>query len=278
MMLAGHTEMSLTQSQKQRKAEMKKMILGILAFTALASAVSLSAQASSPAQAPTPTQVPTAAPTADEIVNKYLDAVGGKDAISKIKSMSIESTMQVMGNEAPSTTITLDGVGMKQVSEFNGAKIINCYTDKGGWMVNPMSGAADPTPMPEDQYNSGKAAIYVGGPLYNYAAKGSTVELASRDDKTFSIKLTTKEKAEYTFVIDAKTYLVSTMTSTVQMQGQPVTLTTSYSDYRKTETGFMVPYGISLDFGQFQLSISVKTVELNKTIDPTIFAMPKAGA
>jgi len=62
------------------------------------------------------------------------------------------------------------------------------------------------------------------------------------------------------------------------MQGQPVTITTTYSDYRKTETGFMVPYGISLDFGQFQLSITVQKVELNKTIDPAIFAMPKAGA
>jgi hypothetical protein len=40
----------------------------------------------------------------------------------------------------------------------------------------------------------------------------------------------------------------------------------------------MVPYGIGLDFGQFQLSIAVKKVELNKAIDPAIFALPKAGA
>jgi hypothetical protein len=68
------------------------------------------------------------------------------------------------------------------------------------------------------------------------------------------------------------------MTTETSMQGQPVTLTASYSDYRKTETGFMVPYGIGLDFGQFQLSIAVKKVELNKAIDPAIFALPKAGA
>ena len=50
------------------------------------------------------------------------------------------------------------------------------------------------------------------------------------------------------------------------MQGQPVKVTTSYSDYRKTETGLKVPYGIGLDLGQFQLSTTVKKVEVNKTI------------
>ena len=40
----------------------------------------------------------------------------------------------------------------------------------------------------------------------------------------------------------------------------------------------MVPYGIGLDLGQFQLSTTVKKVEVNKTIDPAIFAMPKARA
>jgi len=257
---------------------MKRVILGILAFTAMAGAASLSAQVSTPAAVPAPAPAPVSAPalTADDIVNKYLDALGGKDAIGKVKSMSVEGTMLVMGSEAPTSTTIVDGVGMKQVSEFNGSKIINCYTDKGGWMVNPMAGVNDPAPMPDDQYNSGKSAIYVGGALYNYAAKGSTIELASKDDKGYSIKLTTKEKAEYTFVIDAKTFLLNSMTTTVEMQGQPAMLTTYYSDYRKTDAGFLVPYGMSLDFGQFQLGISVKTVELNKMIDPAIFALPKA--
>ena len=257
---------------------MKRIILGILASTAMAGAASLSAQASSPVQASAPAQVSAPTLTADEVVNKYLDALGGRDAIGKVKTMSVEGTMQVMGSDAPTTTITVDGVGTKQESEFNGTKIISCYTDKGGWAVNPMAGASDPTPMPEDQYSSGKAGIYVGGPLYNYADKGSTIELASKDDKTYTIKLTTKEKVKYTFVIDAKTNLVDTMTMEAQIQGQPMTVMASYSDYRKTETGFMVPYSIGLDLGQLQLSITVKKVELNKPIDPAIFAMPKAVA
>src|SRR5579863_890592 len=139
-----------------RKADMKRIILGILAFTAVAGAASLSAQDSTAAKAPAAAEATAPALTVDEIVNKNTDAVGGKDAISKVKSMSMDATMQVMGNEAPSSTVVVDGVGVKQESEFNGMKIISVYTDKGGWMQNPMAGAADPTPMPDEQYNTGK--------------------------------------------------------------------------------------------------------------------------
>jgi len=268
-----------------RKADMKKIILGIFAFAALATAATVQIQAQAPATAPAATPAAAAAPaslpalTADLIVSKYVDAVGGRDAISKVKTLSTDATLQVMGNEAPSKTVVVDGVGLKSESEFNGMKIITVYTDKGGWMQNPMAGAADPTPMPDEQYNTGKAGIYVGGPLYDYAAKGGTVALVSNDDKAYTIKLTTKEKTEFTFVIDGKTFLLNNMTTTAQMQGQAVTLTTSYSDYRKTDAGFLVPYGIAMDFGgQFQIGLTVNKVELNKTIDPAIFVMPKAGA
>jgi hypothetical protein len=61
-----------------------------------------------------------------------------------------------------------------------------------------------------------------------------------------------------------------------KMQEQDVDITTTISDYRKTDVGMMMPYAIGVDIGgQFQLTIAVKKVELNKTIDPAVFAMPK---
>jgi hypothetical protein len=240
-------------------------------------------QAQAPAAAPSTAQstAPAAAAdstmTADQIVAKHIEAIGGKAAIGQVKSLTIESSTSVMGNEAPTVTTVVDGVGYKNETEFNGMKIVQCYNDKGGWMVNPMAGAADPQPMPEDQYNQGKGQIFVGGPLYDYAAKGSKAELMGKEGTAYKIKLTSKENTEMTFLIDSTSYLITTVQGKAKMQDQDVDITTKFSDYKKTDVGYMIPYAIDIDLGQFQLSVAVKKVELNKTIDPAVFQMPKAA-
>jgi len=132
--------------------------------------------------------------------------------------------------------------------------------------------------MPDDVYNAGKGQINIGGALYEYAAKGSKVESMGKDGNVYKIKLTTKENVEAIYLIDSTTYLVTSLMSKGKMQDQEIDITTRFSDYRKTDLGYVIPYAIDVDFGQFALSIVVKKVELNKTIDPAVFAMPKAAA
>lgn len=78
------------------------------------------------------------AQSADDIVSKYVDAIGGSKVVSGITSLTIESNVSAMGSDVPSTTHILNGKGFKSETDFNGSKIVNYITGKGGWAINPM--------------------------------------------------------------------------------------------------------------------------------------------
>ncbi|HEY2580186.1 MAG TPA: hypothetical protein VGI43_00175 [Mucilaginibacter sp.] len=220
------------------------------------------------------TSMAASAQTVDDIVGKHLDAMGGKDKIAAVKSVTITSTIQVMGADNPSSSVLLNGVGYKSESEINGSKIVQCYNAKSGWTINPFTGGSGPEAMPDNQYQAGRYQIYAGGALMDYASKGYKAELLAKDGNNYKIKLISPGNVESTYFIDGTTYLISKVITKGDMQGQPVDITTTLSDYRKGDAGLMSPYKIDVDLGQFQLAYVVKTIELNKDVDPTVFDMP----
>jgi hypothetical protein len=221
------------------------------------------------------------AQTADEIINKHIDAIGGKDKVNSVKSIYLESTLEVMGNEAPSTTYIISGKGYKSETDFNGQKIISCVTDKGGWTLNPMMGQTAPEALPEDQAKAGQSQLQIGGPLFDYASKGSKVELQGKEDvngvSAHKIKLTTKDSVVSTYYIDPNTYYIIKAISKTNAGGQEGETTVVFSDYQKTDVGFVFPMAQEITLPQgFTLTIKHKKIEVNKEIDPKIFEMPKS--
>ncbi|MCW3120301.1 MAG: outer rane lipoproteinsorting protein [Chitinophagaceae bacterium] len=214
--------------------------------------------------------------TADEVISKSMDAVGGKDKISKIKSIYTESTAQIMGNDAPVTVTILNGKGFKSETEFNGSKIIQALNDKGGWMINPMAGSSTAQALPDEQYKAARDQIFVGGELFNYAANGSKAELLGKEGDLYKIKITGKDSSFTTYFIDPATYYLKKAVKQGDMMGQPVEITISFSDYQKTDFGYVIPHKIDTDMGgNFSFSATVNKVEINKEVDPKIFEMPK---
>jgi hypothetical protein len=219
----------------------------------------------------------TTAATADDVVNKYVDAIGGKDKLQEIKTKYMESTSQVMGSEGPSTVNIIDNTGYKIVSEVNGQTYIQVFTNKGGWQVNPYAGATTPTPLPDDLYKQGKSALDITGPLFNYTAKGNKVELLGKEGNDYKLKVTTKDSVDLTVYIDGTTYYLTKLVTTAAMMGQTMEVTSTFSNFKKNDMGLVFPYGVEISYGgQFNITTTVNKIEINKTIDPAIFDMPKS--
>jgi hypothetical protein len=219
------------------------------------------------------------AQTVDEIINKHIDALGGKEKISAMKSLYTEAEMDIMGTAAPSATTILYGVGSYSEVNFNGQKIVNCFTDKGAWGINPLMGQATAEDLPEEQAKSGKSQLFPGGNLFDYAARGNKVELAGQEDvngvKAWKLTVTTKDGGRFVHFIDPTSFYIIRTVMKVNAGGQEVEQGINFSDYKKTDYGFVVPYASSIEFGNgMTLGVTVKKVEINKAVDPKIFNKP----
>jgi hypothetical protein len=137
-----------------------------------------------------------------------------------------------------------------------------------------MAGGSEAQAVPDAMYKSGKPQIYLGGALVDYASKGYKAELMGKDGGSFKVKITGDGNETYYF-IDAASYLLTKSVIKSEVMGQAVDITTTYSDYKKTDFGIMYPYAKNIDTGMFQLAQKVEKVEVNKAIDPKIFDMPK---
>jgi len=219
------------------------------------------------------------AQTADDIVNKNIDAMGGKDKISSIKTIYTEYDMEAMGNQGSGVTYLVNGKGFRNEVDFGGQKIIECVTDKGGWGMNPFAGQASPEAMPDDVVKMRQGQLQVGGPLFNYAAKGSAVTLAGQETlngvNAYKLTLKSKEGNEGTFWIDPTTYYVLKSVNKATINGQDAETTTVFSNYKKTDSGFVVPGNMELTTMGFTVNITSKKVEVNKDIDMKLFDMQK---
>src|SRR5206468_12941955 len=100
------------------------------------------------------------AQTADKVINKHINAMGGKDKLSKLKSIHMDMSMQMMGNDLPASVTIVEGKGYRSESEVQGQKIIQVITDTGGWMINPMMGATTPQSLPAEQAKPAESQLY----------------------------------------------------------------------------------------------------------------------
>lgn len=213
------------------------------------------------------------AQTADDIVGKYISAIGGKDAIAAVKSVVMVGTSSVSGFDGNTTITLLVGKGFKTESDFNGQKVIQALTPTSGWGVNAFIGAPTPTALPAEAVKAGQVQLQFD-PLGNYAANGLKIELAGKDTADYKIKVSGGQNT--TYYINQKTYLLDKLTTSVVAMGQQADVTLSFSDYRKGDGGtVLVPYSETIDYPQASVAITFKTITINSTIDPTVFDMPK---
>ena len=104
---------------------------------------------------------PLQAQSADDIVAKYVEALGGEDVLSSIQTIYLEGSIQVTGNDLPVRVYVVAGKGFRTETEVMGAKTVLCITPQGGWMIKPLQGAVDAQAMPDEEVQAGQENLQI---------------------------------------------------------------------------------------------------------------------
>jgi len=211
------------------------------------------------------------AQTADEVIAKYVDAIGGKQKWNSLNSLRIEGQIEVQGISIPYTINAVQNMGYRMDAEFQGAKIIEIVTPTAGWSMNGLQGQTALQPMSEEDLKSKVDAIEIQEQLVDYAPKGHTVELLGKDEadgnEYFKLKIVTKQGNEKVHFIDTKTYLIYKTEATVKANGQEVKQEVKFLDYQTLDNGIKMAF--KQEMGGMMMMVS-KKVTVNPTIDESL--------
>jgi hypothetical protein len=211
------------------------------------------------------------AQTADDIINKYVTAIGGADKWASIKSIKVEGQIEVQGIAIPFTMQGLHLKGTRMDAEFQGSKIIDITTPTKGWSQNPFMGKTNLDPITDEELKTKLDELDIQDDFVDYKTKGSTVEFLGKDEEDgnefFKIKLTSKNGNEKTCFFDTKTYLIYKEESTVKQAGQEIKQSVKLLDYQTLENGCKMSF--KSDLGQMMMV--TKKVTINPAIDESIF-------
>lgn len=213
------------------------------------------------------------AQTADEIIDKHIAAIGGKDNWLKVKSIQMEGTVNVMGRDVNVKITNVHNVGSRQDISLAGMNGYIIMTPVAGWSFLPFQGQTKPEPMPADAVKAGMDELDIQGNLLNYQSKGHTVQYLGTEDvegtECHKLKVNRKNSGEQTIYIDPETFYIIRVSNKMNMNGQEIESKVDMSDYREVN-GIKVPFSLSQAFGTLVLS----TIKVNEGADEKIFADP----
>jgi len=178
--------------------------------------------------------------------------------------------------------------------QFNGQTAIQVFDGANGWKLRPFLNRRVVEPYTDDEMKTTSRQADLDGPLVDYAAKGTRVELDGmekvEDRDTYKLKLTLKNGEAIHVWIDAQTFLEA------KIEGQPRRLDGAdhpvevyFRDYRAVN-GLQIPFVLEtrvLPVAQTAMGFRdtpvpaertiIDKVVVNPKLDDTLFSKPEIG-
>jgi len=218
--------------------------------------------------------------TAEELVNKNIEAKGGMDKIKAVKTRRMTGKLIGGGIMATAGEENMRPSLVRQTFSLQGMTAVQAYDGSAGWQIQPFGGRKDPEMMGEDDMRDLLIDSDFDGPLVDYKAKGNVVEYLGHDivdgDDALRLKVTLKNGDILYYYLDPDTYLEIRKETQEFIRGSVRESASDLGSY-KPIAGVMYPFSIASgpknDPTSWQ-TVTVEKIEVNVPLDESEFALP----
>ena len=219
-----------------------------------------------------------AAQTADELVQKNIQARGGAERLKAISTLKIVRTYGTFGANIP-VTITKKRDGLYRTDQaLPGRPTVARGLDaSGAW--ESINGKVTKRPADQELELRELDADFDGF-LVDYKAKGHTVEFVGREkaggSDTYKLKVTLKSGAVRHVYLDANTFLERRHEGTMTLPDGKVPVIVTFGEWTDVQ-GVKFPFAIDeerVSFPPQTFAIYTERVEINPAVDDSVFGMP----
>ncbi len=228
-----------------------------------------------PESTPAPPAIGSTPPTADSIIEKYVTALGGADAMKKVTSRVGKGSIIVGGKETPVEVYT-KAPNMRVTVTHNGnADSYTAFDGHAGWMGNTGRPAREMSPA-ESMASGLDSEFYLGLRLKEIFPQLR----AGRPDKigdvaVISLTGTRPGQPPVRLFFDANTGLLMRMVRYAETPVGRMPTQIDYADYRNVD-GVKTPFQWTLSRPNGRFTIQLKEVKANVPIEDSKFAKPAA--
>ncbi len=224
--------------------------------------------------------VAAGAQTADDIVNRYIQAIGGKAKLAAIQS--VRATGRFNGGGGFEADVVDEAKRPGKVRHdfmIQGFVSTTAYDGKNGWRVNPFGGKKDAEALGEDQLKQIMEQADIEGPLVDYVSKGHKIEFVGREDfegsDVYKLRVTLSNGTVKHYFLDVDYYIPIKVETRQIIRGTEVETETVLGNYKQVD-GVYFPFSVESG-GKGDSNRSVITyskIEVNVPVDDSRFSMP----
>lgn len=222
---------------------------------------------------------PKASITADEIMEKAIQATGGRGALSKMTSLVGTGSMEIVAMGGKATTEMYAKAPDKRltVTKVEGyGDIMEGYDGKIAWSQEPQNGLVE---LSGERLANAKRDSQFNGELkwkelYPKAEVTGKEQVAGRD--CWVLKLTPADGKPVVRYYDAETFLMAKVIVTTETPQGPADIPVEFSDWRDLGNGVKGPFTMKVTLpGIGELITKYAEMKYNVEIDDAKFAKPQ---